>query len=590
MKQTFTKLLGGAICALLLVPSVANAEWKDIKVDFTNKNLLTESEKESVTDGTDLAYGLSVDAEGTVSRVATDAGVANLSAKWHSNEHGLKNFSVTIPDVPAGNYKITFGTCAWGGNVTANIGGASSTLFNTNTGACYHNDNVNNIISGYIEVTTTANVVISGGSYVPYFAIEASTYVPNNKTLTFDKGDSGADGVVPTTVVQDIKISDSFTIPTNYTLYKEGYTLTGWNDGSSTYSVGATYTVTGDVTFTPVFTANTVSLNDRTSATTIRWDFRKNQGVPFVGWEGNSGFLVGQADINGTKLDVKMDVDATSGKFNNSNGSWAQVNATTYFTMPICKGAEFSAYTMSTTAKGTFDGVEGGTNDGYNLKYTNTGSGTTMIVGLGAASWYGYIDVTYPAPQTVDVTISDKLFATYYNSELALTVPANLQAATVDGESSGALTLNYRYSEGDVIPAGTPVLLKATAAGTYTLTEKIGDATAAPAGNLLKGSDAAATTTGGAKYYALQNGDNGIGFYWMATGGAAFTSGAHKAYLALGDALAPFFTLEGGTTGINQVNGEGLKIQGEYYNLAGQRVAQPTKGLYIVGGKKVIVK
>ena len=26
------------------------------------------------------------------------------------------------------------------------------------------------------------------------------------------------------------------------------------------------------------------------------------------------------------------------------------------------------------------------------------------------------------------------------------------------------------------------------------------------------------------------------------------------------------------------------------YNLAGQRVAQPTKGLYIVNGKKVIIK
>ena len=46
---------------------------------------------------------------------------------------------------------------------------------------------------------------------------------------------------------------------------------------------------------------------------------------------------------------------------------------------------------------------------------------------------------------------------------------------------------------------------------------------------------------------------------------------------------------EGGTTGINAVNGEGFMVNG-YYNLNGQRVAKPTKGLYIVNGKKVVIK
>ena len=32
------------------------------------------------------------------------------------------------------------------------------------------------------------------------------------------------------------------------------------------------------------------------------------------------------------------------------------------------------------------------------------------------------------------------------------------------------------------------------------------------------------------------------------------------------------------------------KVDGQYYNLAGQRVANPTKGLYIVNGNKVIIK
>jgi hypothetical protein len=42
-------------------------------------------------------------------------------------------------------------------------------------------------------------------------------------------------------------------------------------------------------------------------------------------------------------------------------------------------------------------------------------------------------------------------------------------------------------------------------------------------------------------------------------------------------------------TGINEVNAPEAAANG-YYNLAGQHVANPTKGLYIVNGKKVLVK
>ncbi len=43
------------------------------------------------------------------------------------------------------------------------------------------------------------------------------------------------------------------------------------------------------------------------------------------------------------------------------------------------------------------------------------------------------------------------------------------------------------------------------------------------------------------------------------------------------------------TTGISNIRRETIN-NNEYYNLAGQRVVQPTKGLYIVNGKKVIIK
>ncbi len=59
------------------------------------------------------------------------------------------------------------------------------------------------------------------------------------------------------------------------------------------------------------------------------------------------------------------------------------------------------------------------------------------------------------------------------------------------------------------------------------------------------------------------------------------------------EATAPTFIgfAGGNTTGIRMVQGEGVMVNGaEYYNLRGQRVANPTKGIYIVNGKKVVIK
>ena len=46
----------------------------------------------------------------------------------------------------------------------------------------------------------------------------------------------------------------------------------------------------------------------------------------------------------------------------------------------------------------------------------------------------------------------------------------------------------------------------------------------------------------------------------------------------------------GGATAISRVEARQKAANGEFFNLAGQRVAQPTKGLYIINGKKVVIK
>ena len=82
-----------------------------------------------------------------------------------------------------------------------------------------------------------------------------------------------------------------------------------------------------------------------------------------------------------------------------------------------------------------------------------------------------------------------------------------------------------------------------------------------------------------------------LGWYKLADQ-AEVSSTANRAYLKVPAAAArqfiPLFD-DSETTGITQVNGEDVKAN-DYYNLKGQRVSQPTKGLYIVGGRKVMVK
>jgi hypothetical protein len=91
---------------------------------------------------------------------------------------------------------------------------------------------------------------------------------------------------------------------------------------------------------------------------------------------------------------------------------------------------------------------------------------------------------------------------------------------------------------------------------------------------------------GDGTYYGLAKKSGVVGFYKVATTSEV---PAWKIYLKIPAASAPeFLPFEGNTTGIEAV--KAVEAKGEFFNLAGQRVAQPTKGLYIVNGKKVIFK
>jgi hypothetical protein len=130
------------------------------------------------------------------------------------------------------------------------------------------------------------------------------------------------------------------------------------------------------------------------------------------------------------------------------------------------------------------------------------------------------------------------------------------------------------------VPAGEPILIEGE--GGYSF-EVIGRAPEIAENDLEVDADPVRSR---GNYYALANGSQGIGFYAVEENEYI---PAGKAYMVLEPNDAPaFIPFNNGTTSISEKTVVKNNVEGEYYNLAGQRVAQPTKGLYIVNGKKVI--
>lgn len=198
--------------------------------------------------------------------------------------------------------------------------------------------------------------------------------------------------------------------------------------------------------------------------------------------------------------------------------------------------------------------------------------------------------------------ITEAGYGTYYSSK-AYTMPKGVKGYTITGNEGTSLVMNEAYAAGDVVPAKTALVVEGAANKYYTLVAESTELT--PDNNKLHGSDEAETTYvdgTDVKYYKLSynNEGNNLGFYWGSENGAAFTNGAHKAYLALdsetllsqsrGFSLADL--AHGVTTGINTTVKSATQSN-FIYDLNGRRINSlngAAKGVYIMNGQKVLVK
>ena len=241
-------------------------------------------------------------------------------------------------------------------------------------------------------------------------------------------------------------------------------------------------------------------------------------------------------------------------------------------------------------------------------------AGTLSITGLESSNEYiikvygdnGSSNVQYkeiafyfPAVATVSVPVGATGWSTY-SSSYALdfgNAEDGIEAYAVTGFEGTTLTTSKITG---TVAANTGLLVKGTASTSYNV-PVVAEGDAAT-GNKLVAVITATTVSAAAGTdvnYVLVNNSGSGEFQWIGTTSA--NVGANKAYLSLANGpktgagsrgLIIDIDIDGYATGINMVNGEGLKVNGSetYYDLQGRRVLYPTKGLYIVNGKKVVIK
>ena len=204
--------------------------------------------------------------------------------------------------------------------------------------------------------------------------------------------------------------------------------------------------------------------------------------------------------------------------------------------------------------------------------------------------WYAFDKDDYGAIPAVTMNLTANAaggayWMTFYNDNYSFEADPNTQV--FKAELSGT-TITLHEVTDKIVNKWEGVILKSSGNPVMTLTTSAsGDSQA----NSLEGvSDPEGEDNDGC-FYVLNNGSKGVGFYKLKA--TTTKLGYGKAYLWYDSSSAPSFLGFGDdATSIKSLtpdpspNGEGS----EYYDLQGRRVAQPAKGLYIVNGKKVVIK
>ena len=268
--------------------------------------------------------------------------------------------------------------------------------------------------------------------------------------------------------------------------------------------------------------------------------------------------------------------------------------------MYLANGSDFLCYTNTVgEAAGTVITFKESPVDGKLLIEFNNGGRSFYSAGTGESNAAGAGQTgesyrfTVEEVTSLPVTISSVGYATLY-APVALAIPEGLEAYVAT--ETGSDYVNLAPVEGGVIPDSTGVLIKVNGATkndpyNFDIAPEANEQKSLFVGTIEKD---LITPEEGTTCYVLADGDSGVGLYKAKlnqNSNQSFYNNANKVYLpvpAQQSARALSFRF-GGATSVDMPIANSQQPTA-VYDLQGRRVENPTKGMYIVNGKKVIVK
>ena len=194
---------------------------------------------------------------------------------------------------------------------------------------------------------------------------------------------------------------------------------------------------------------------------------------------------------------------------------------------------------------------------------------------------------------TMPVVLTRPLVKDTYNT---IILPFDMSAAEIatafgDGTKLAKLTsydsekANYSFESATEIEAGVAYLIKPTAdaPAAYSFTDRAISSTVAAATYFVGSFDPQDVAVGDKLV--------GTGNKLLTVGTTGQIKGFRAFFPAQGNAAKECtFTIDGESTGIIGIDGEIIETTGNIYDLQGRKVNKPSHGVYIVNGKKIVIK
>ncbi len=384
--------------------------------------------------------------------------------------------------------------------------------------------------------------------------------------------------------ILDLKAGDAVVVVTASTISS----LVNGVSTNDTYTGTCKFSVTADGAFGYAFDRNTYT----TSITVYRevdyndvasWDFTT------ASWAKESGFGTSTVTINnqsctyatGDLEGLALQGGSGTAWTVNSNGL-TQGNGTRNLAILDLKAGDVVTVVTASTISSLVNGTS--INDTY------TGTCKFSVTADGA---FGYAfdrskyttSITVSRPY-VEVSVGSTGYATFASSFPLDFTGSGLTAYIITGAEGTAVVKQEVTS----VAANTPVLLEA-AEGAYSVDVTTSGTDYSSTNCLKQGTGDIAYASGYSRYVLGISSSGEAEFQKLIEGSYSATVPSTKAYLEFSDTNAPSaLFIENEVTGITLYKSTASGEQNEIYNLAGQRIAQPHKGLYIVNGKKVLIK